>query len=449
MPERFPYISEQFPRQTLWHVPKRTNGKDSPFLCREHVVNITKIHLSVVSVLLASIVGCAGLNDCHYEKTQGLRALREYVRCGKPQCEEFPHDYKLGFLDGFYNIATGGPSCPPAVAPERYWNPKQVLKDCDNRRHAYYSGWQDGASRASQFPDTHHLKIFETCECPMPRCESACGAGGCVPCGLGSVGSPAHAELIETPYEQPSIMPTPAVPPAPIDAGARNSSKVSDNEIQKTASLTPAATTQQQAVPTLEMLETESIEAETANLDQTLEVAKKYDASTIFGSAFDVAQDDDAIVRMEEIDPMESVKATAEVIENVDGPKALEIQQAKVASSEPKIVVPSPSIRTVEQPESTPTASTDPIESLGTVQLVRENLIPPAETKKASSSQAVTVTEPTITSASKTESVTSMVSVKPSKLTRHPAVAIETVPVRFEMIESNVANKPATVVQAK
>lgn len=135
----------------------------------------------ITSLLLVS--GCASVGDYHYEYTQKLRAKTQYREAGRPECSKYPRDYKKGWIDGFYEVTTGGSSCPPAIAPECYWKPGQILNDCDNRRHEYYSGWQDGAARASQFPDTHYLKIHETCECPFPRCEcGSCGPGG-VTCG--------------------------------------------------------------------------------------------------------------------------------------------------------------------------------------------------------------------------------------------------------------------------
>ncbi|MEM9364746.1 MAG: hypothetical protein AAGD07_02045 [Planctomycetota bacterium] len=110
------------------------------------------------------------------------RAIVQYHTCGCPHSCCYPKDYKLGYIAGFYEVATGGSDCPPVIAPSRYWKPEQVLGNCDKRRQCWYSGWQDGAARAVQFPDTHHLKIWETCECPMPRCEQPCGVG-CGPCG--------------------------------------------------------------------------------------------------------------------------------------------------------------------------------------------------------------------------------------------------------------------------
>ena len=123
-------------------------------------------------ILLFSLTGCATLSDHRYEQTQWRRARTAY-RQAETGSSRYPSDYKKGWIDGFYEVSTGGSSCPPAFAPSKYWRPKQILDDCDNRRNEYYSGWQDGAACASQYPETHYLKLFETCECTFPRCD--CG----------------------------------------------------------------------------------------------------------------------------------------------------------------------------------------------------------------------------------------------------------------------------------
>jgi hypothetical protein len=412
-----------------------------PVLVQEHVVNRNQIQLSIATLLMASLVGCAGLNDCRYESTQKARALREYVKCGTAQCERYPNDYKLGWLDGFYDISTGGPSCPPAVAPQRYWDPKQILKDCDNRRHAYYSGWQDGASRATQFPDTHHLKIFETCECPMPRCESACGPSGCVPCGLGSIGSPVHAELIEMPHQQESVNPMSIVPQAPDTAY-----EVSEGNANNESAISIAAETDQKiAKAELEMLQTDSIEAEqvqpAANEELASEelasedLAIKNDATSILGSAFDVLQIKSSTVQIQAQDPIEGLKADGDTSAERAEIETLKSEAIAVAKSEPKLVVPAPKIQEVEK-------HSDAEDTVGTVRLVEENLIP--KVAQAEIKQVVTEVKPEVKPAA-VKKITQVIEETPAKPTRHPAVAKETIPVRFEMIESD----QATVVQAK
>ncbi len=198
---------------------------------------------------LMTLGGCASINDRCYEKTQTARAIKEYIHCGNPGCSRYPHDYKRGWIDGFYEVATGGEPTPPAVAPSRYWNPEQILEDCDNRRHAYYSGWQDGACRAGRFPDTHYLKIYETCEKPFPRCDKPCADGTCGPCmdpfiGMSGMIESVHAfDVPPTPlpsppmFESGSMLEAPledvVLPPAPRSRKAEQ--KVDDREADAAA----------------------------------------------------------------------------------------------------------------------------------------------------------------------------------------------------------------------
>lgn len=183
-----------------------------------------KIHrVSLGLLALMTLGGCASFNDCYYEKTQRVRASKEYVQCGKPECSDYPHDYKKGWIDGFYEVATGGSDCPPAVAPARYYEPKEILKYCDKRRLAYYGGWQDGAARASRFPNTHYLRIYETEACPFPRCEKPCGNGQCVSCDAAFVGMSATGEMIEA-------TPTTGMPREYVEGEALPTAKIENAE---------------------------------------------------------------------------------------------------------------------------------------------------------------------------------------------------------------------------
>ena len=152
------------------------------------------LYCAAVTLAAAAVSGCVSLDDWatiqddRYELTQRLRAKSEYRRAGKPGRGEYRHDFKRGWLDGFYDVATGGPCCPPVIAPQRYWSPDDVLENCDAPRAAYYAGWRHGAARSSQFPDTHHLRLHETSQCYLPRCERRCGEPGVTRCGCGIAG---------------------------------------------------------------------------------------------------------------------------------------------------------------------------------------------------------------------------------------------------------------------
>ncbi|MDA8743873.1 hypothetical protein N9N28_04480 [Rubripirellula amarantea] len=431
---------------------------------------MNKIQWTLASVALLSMVGCAALNDAKYENTQKARAVLEYHKCGKPECERYPHDYKLGWLDGFYTISTGGPNCPPAVAPQRYWNPKQVLDDCDNRRHAFYSGWQDGAARATQFPDTHHLRIFETCECPMPRCEMPCGTGACGPCGANYLGASAYTDLIEMPYTE-TIIPSESelpVPPAPMIDGEADQSALEyngDEVLEADASVG--------MISTPETLVTQDIAAVPHE-----DLLKANDADTIFGAAFDVMLPSDATVQLQSSDPIENlqndavaVKATAIVqtivVEEKDLAKeelekqrqaaitkakleeeriaAAKLAQAKIAEeklkqeklAQTKLAEVSNAQPAIKIP--VPVQDQGPATTADAKQATAKPVVDNAPVQRA---QEITIAEDKPTAKSDAPVAKSNSSVKSNatqqaSVSEHPEVAVKMLPVTFEMIESD------------
>ncbi len=199
----------------------KTNVVDAALgdLRRSAMILVTLSLVVTFSGGCISLRDTASLNDDHYEWTQRTRAKSEYRRAGKPGHGTYAKDYKLGWLDGFYEVATGGPCCPPVIAPQRYWEPDEVLENCDAPRASYYAGWQAGAAQASQFPDTHHLRLHETGECYIPRCDRACGAAGpagcgCVTCGVGpAAGSLGWGGMVA---DQSLLEVDPAPPLAPV-----------------------------------------------------------------------------------------------------------------------------------------------------------------------------------------------------------------------------------------
>jgi hypothetical protein len=139
--------------------------------------------------VLVPLAGCASLTDFQYEQTQRSRARAAWHEHGVATMPSaYAHDYRTGWKDGFYDVVTGGKGCPPVVAPCHYWKPSQILEDRDQARHAYYSGFQDGVAAALQYPQTHYLPLWSSCECPLPVCENrCCPTTTCCPtepCGL-------------------------------------------------------------------------------------------------------------------------------------------------------------------------------------------------------------------------------------------------------------------------
>ncbi len=141
-------------------------------------------------------IGCATVSDCAYEAKQKVRtekAWMHYDGC-EDACYSLP--YRHGWKAGYYDVVTGGDGCPPMFAPERYASPFKILHHCDEPRHDWYIGFQEGAMCAKQSPDTHYLKAWMPPP-PMHQVSSHCEVG-CEPnAALEQIIHSASPELIE------------------------------------------------------------------------------------------------------------------------------------------------------------------------------------------------------------------------------------------------------------
>ena len=130
--------------------------------------------LLVFGVLLSG-AGCTGLSEMRYRHTQKHRTCAAWRCYDAASSCHYGCDYEAGWKAGYYDVLTGGCGQPPVVAPRKYWDPKQIINDCDQKRHRWYVGFQDGAAAAKRCPDTHYLKLWMPPSC-RPGIE-ACPVG--------------------------------------------------------------------------------------------------------------------------------------------------------------------------------------------------------------------------------------------------------------------------------
>lgn len=138
-----------------------------------------------------------------------------------------PHKryFKHGFVDGFYNVATGGAGCLPAIPPRKYWKscyetPEGHLKVC-----AYFQGYsrgvqvayESGKSRSTRLSSSlpNYLKTSAP-NCPTcpslydasPAMEMAPEPNGMIP------PPPLMPDFLSDPAIDGPILPTGPVPDA-------------------------------------------------------------------------------------------------------------------------------------------------------------------------------------------------------------------------------------------
>jgi len=102
-----------------------------------------------ISVILASLTGCASISDSHYycvnkyrasAAWRGAKACLPRERC----CPDFARGFEAGYLDG----SRGGDGTAPPVPPSRYWSPDYQTPEGRNLVSKWYEGFSYGATEA-------------------------------------------------------------------------------------------------------------------------------------------------------------------------------------------------------------------------------------------------------------------------------------------------------------
>jgi hypothetical protein len=106
---------------------------------------------SFTVLLLCSSVaaGCAQIQDRRIEARQRRMARAAYT-VSPGACNGIPHsvDYAQGFEEGYYDIASGGDGCPPALPPQKYWRATYNSPLGQEHVKAWYQGFRDGVAAA-------------------------------------------------------------------------------------------------------------------------------------------------------------------------------------------------------------------------------------------------------------------------------------------------------------
>jgi len=98
---------------------------------------------------LATSAGCVGLDDARLEGR--LRRMARAAYATSPgACNGVVHsvDYAKGFEEGYYDVASGGDGCPPALPPKKYWRATYGSPVGQDHVDAWFQGFRDGAASA-------------------------------------------------------------------------------------------------------------------------------------------------------------------------------------------------------------------------------------------------------------------------------------------------------------
>ena len=129
---------------------------------------------SLVVVLACAASGCS--TSCCYDFLDDtmtgchdhLEAKLAWHRCQGCFCEvEYIADFRLGFIDGYIHVMSGGGNCRPTLPPRKYWSLCTRGEDNNCRIVAWYNGWDSGVAQAlrdgmGSGPITTAADIYQT-----------------------------------------------------------------------------------------------------------------------------------------------------------------------------------------------------------------------------------------------------------------------------------------------
>lgn len=97
------------------------------------------------------LTGCADFQEMKVEFRNRYLAKEAWNSLQETYgCMNHEKDFGRGFREGYHNVASGGPGCPPILPPRRYWSVRYMSMDGRARTEAWFAGFRYGALVAEQ-----------------------------------------------------------------------------------------------------------------------------------------------------------------------------------------------------------------------------------------------------------------------------------------------------------
>ena len=167
--------------------------------------------------------GCADFQDARFYCTNKVRAVCAYGDAAAACPGTPPHDYKKGWIDGYYDVLIGGGGLTPATPPNCYLAPEYQTPSGRESIEQYFRGFQDGVLSAQKSGYWVDVGVRPT--------AAACPAPPVVPC------PPAGLPAAAAPLPAAGAAVGAAIPPAPVPADADED----DDDADEDTDDTPAA----------------------------------------------------------------------------------------------------------------------------------------------------------------------------------------------------------------
>lgn len=111
--------------------------------------------LKVLTLCSSSMIGCSSLQEAKQEYLLGYRNTKLAEEAWKSMAGEYCNnlynvDFERGWKQGYYDVASGGTGCAPAIPPSRYWHIRYQNSCGHQRVMAWFNGYREGSLVAEQ-----------------------------------------------------------------------------------------------------------------------------------------------------------------------------------------------------------------------------------------------------------------------------------------------------------
>ena len=116
--------------------------------------------LLLFSALVALQSGCAGTQDFLYRRAKRDLASDAWKVCGDQNASALYYkDYRKGWKQGYYDVATGSCGVIPPVPPQKYWSAKYQTAPLCNAVSVWYRGYEFGAIAAESCAEGYRHNV--------------------------------------------------------------------------------------------------------------------------------------------------------------------------------------------------------------------------------------------------------------------------------------------------
>lgn len=183
-----------------------------------------------LAICAGSLAGCSSLQESKQEYLIDYRNRRLTEEAWRSMSHQYSNmymvDFERGWKQGYYDVASGGSGCAPAIPPSRYWHLRYQNACGHQRVMSWFNGYREGALVAEQDGVAAYSAIptlYKPMDCKNRKPGEGCATApdAAVPSGVARPGN-VRPPSPQTPPAPPPRGEMAPVPVRPLNTTPRN-----------------------------------------------------------------------------------------------------------------------------------------------------------------------------------------------------------------------------------